>query len=150
NAATTKGHIADSEFGVIARAAIEINHAANVTIENNTVQQIGFPGEEAIANGAVIPAGIATSGSVSHTIIRGNTFNQIAGRCLSLEGFSDGEITTNECSEGLFNGFLIRGTNNRVTGNRLTGLNSAKRDQPDSLRIGIYLANGATGNTLTS
>jgi hypothetical protein len=150
NAAVTKGHIADSEFGVVARAAIEMNHAANVTIENNTVQQIGFPGEEAIATGTAIPSGIATSGSVSHAIIRGNTFNQIAGRCLSLDGFSDSEVTTNECSDGLFNGFLIRGTNNRITGNRLTNLNSAKRDQPDSLRIGIYLAGGSTGNTLTS
>ena len=52
------------------------------------------------------------------------------------------------CSAGLFNGALIRGAGNRITGNHLTDLNNAHRDQPESLRAGIYLASGASGNTL--
>jgi hypothetical protein len=45
---------------------------------------------------------------------------------------------------------LIRGAGNRITGNHLTDLNNAHRDQPESLRSGIYLAGGASGNTVES
>ncbi len=143
-----RGRIADSEFAIIARAAIEMNHATGVTIENNTGHMIGFPGEEVLTGGTALPAGIATSGSVEHASIRNNVFEQIAGRCLSLDGFNNGDVTANSCSEGLFNGFLIRGTENKITGNHLTDLNKSHRDQPESLRAGIYLAGGASGNTV--
>jgi len=142
------GRIADNEFAVLARAAIEFNHATAITIENNTGHMIGFPGEEVVTGGTALPAAIASSGSVDHSAIRNNTFDEIAGRCMSLDGFIDGEVTGNTCSDGLFNGFLIRGTGNRITGNHLTELNNAHRDQPESLRAGIYLAGGSTGNTL--
>jgi hypothetical protein len=133
---------------VLARAAVELNHATAITIENNNGHMIGFPGEEVVIGGTVLPAAIVTSGSVDHTSIRNNTFDEIAGRCLSLDGFSDGEVIGNTCLDGLFNGVLIRGTGNRIMSNHLTGLNTAKRDQPESLRAGIYLAGGASGNTL--
>src|ERR1019366_2445258 len=99
---------------------------------------------------SALPAVIASSGSVDHVAIRNNNFEQIAGRCFSLEGFGDGEVTGNGCSAALFNGLLIRGTGNKITGNHLTDTNSAHRDQPESLRAGIYLAVGATGNTIDS
>jgi Right handed beta helix region len=143
-----RGRIADSEFAIIARAAIEMNHATGVTIENNTGHMIGFPGEEVLTGGTALPSAIATSGSVEHTAIRNNVFEQLAGRCMSLDGFNNGDVTGNSCSEGLFNGFLLRGSGNKITGNHLTDLNKARRDQPESLRAGIYLAGGATGNTL--
>jgi len=147
-ATAAKGRIAENEFAIVARAAIELNHANGITIENNTARMIGFPGEEALTGGTALPAGIATTGSVEHSTIHNNNFDQIAGRCLSLDGFSNGEVTGNTCSDGLFNGFLIRGADNRITGNHLTDLNSAHRDAPESLRAGIYLAAGASGNTL--
>jgi hypothetical protein len=143
-----QGRIADSEFDILARAAVTLNRAATVTIENNTGRMLGFPGEEASIGGTALPSAIASTGGVTHATIRNNRFEQIAGRCLSLDGFGDGEVTGNECSEGLFNAILIRGTGNRIAGNRLTGLNTARREQPESLRAGIYLANGASGNTL--
>ncbi len=143
-----KGRITDSEFAIIARAAIEMNHSAGVTIENNTGHMFGFPGEEVLTGGTALPAAIASSGSVEHATIHNNNFDQIAGRCMSLDGFNNGEVTGNSCADGLFNGFLIRGVTNHISGNRLTGLNNAHRDQPESLRAGIYLAGGATGNTL--
>ena len=151
-AATTAatGRIADCEFAILGRAAIELNHAAAVTIENNTGHMIGFPGEEVFTGGNALPAAITMTGEVGHSLIRNNNFGQLAGRCLYLDGFNDGEVTGNECADGLFNGFLIRGARNRVTGNRLTAMNSAHRDQPESLRIGIYLAGGSTGNTVES
>jgi hypothetical protein len=147
-ATAARGVISDSEFTILARAAIELSHATAITIENNTGHMIGFPGEEAVTSGAVLPTAISTSGSVDHVAIRNNSFDQIAGRCLTLEGFSDGEVTGNTCAEDLFNAFVIRGTANHITGNHLTGLNHAHRDQPESLRAGIYLAVGASGNTL--
>lgn len=147
-ATAARGVISDSEFTILARAAIELSHATAITIENNTGHMIGFPGEEAVTSGAILPAAISASGNVDHTAIRNNSFDQIAGRCLTLEGFSDGEVTGNTCAEDLFNAFVIRGTANHITGNHLTGLNHAHRDQPESLRAGIYLAIGASGNTL--
>lgn len=146
--APARGRIAGNEFAILARAAIELNHATAVTIENNTGHMIGFPGEEVLTGGTALPAAIASTGSVDRSTIRNNNFEQIAGRCLSLDGFSNGEVTGNACADGLFNGFLIRGAGNRITGNHLTGLNNAHRDQPESLRAGIYLAAGASGNTL--
>lgn len=143
-----RGRIADCEFAILARAAIELSHATSVTVENNIAHMIGFPGEEAVAGGTTFPSSITSSGSVDHSSIRNNHFDQIAGRCLSLDGFHNGEVAGNDCSEVLFNGILLRGTGNRITGNHLTGINSSHRDQPESLRSGIYLAGGATGNTL--
>ncbi len=145
---SSKGRITDNEFAILARAAIELNHATGITIENNTGHMIGFPGDEVLTGGTALPAAIATTGAVDHSIIHNNNFDQIAGRCFSLDGLSDSDVTGNGCADGLFNAFLIRGVNNRITGNRLTGLNNAKRDQPESLRAGIYLATGSTGNTL--
>jgi hypothetical protein len=148
SANAARGRIADNEFAIIARASVELNHASAVTIENNTVHMMGFPGEEVLTGGTALPAGMASTGNVDHSLIRNNSFDQIAGRCLSLDGFSEGEVTANTCTDGLFNGFLIRGTGNRITGNHLTGLNTAHKDQPESLRAGIYLAAGASGNTV--
>jgi hypothetical protein len=148
-ATVSKGRIAANEFEVLARSAIEMNHASEITISGNTGHMIGFPGEEVMIAGTVLPAAIVTSGSVDRATIRGNTFNEIAGRCLSLDGLTNSEVATNVCGDGLFNAMLLRGSANRITGNRFTGMNTARRDQPESLRTGIYLAGGSSGNTVT-
>ena len=149
--ATTKavrGRIVDSEFAILARAAIEVNHATAITIENNTGHMIGFPGDAVLIMGTSVPAAIVTTGAVDHAIIRNNNFEQLAGRCQTLDGLSDSEVNGNVCTGGLFNGFYVRGTGNRITNNHLTDLNNARREQPEALTTGIYLAVGASGNTL--
>jgi len=148
-ATASKGRITANEFEVLARSAIEMSHASDVTISGNTGHMIGFPGEEVLIAGTVLPAAIVTNGAVDRATIQGNTFDEIAGRCLSLDGLTNSEIATNVCGDGLFNAMLLRGSANRVTGNRFTGMNTARRDQPESLRTGIYLAGGASGNTVT-
>ncbi|HVW12042.1 MAG TPA: right-handed parallel beta-helix repeat-containing protein, partial [Bryobacteraceae bacterium] len=148
-ATVSKGRIAGNEFEVLARSAIEMNHASDITISGNTGHMIGFPGEEVMIAGTVLPAAIVTNGSVDRATIQGNTFNEIAGRCLSLDGLSNSGVATNVCGDGLFNAMLVRGSSNRITGNRFTGVNTARRDQPESLRTGIYLAGGSSGNTVT-
>ena len=150
NTIAARGRIADSEFAILARAAIEINHASAVTIENNTGHMFGFPGEETVTTGTVLPAAIVTTGAADHVAIRNNQFEQIAGRCFSLDGFNDGEVTGNQCSATLFNALLIRGMANHITGNHFTDLNNAHRDQPESLRAGVFVAAGASGNTIDS
>jgi hypothetical protein len=147
-ATAAHGRITENEFEILARSAIEMNHASEVTISGNTGHRIGFPGEEVVIAGTVLPAAIVTNGSVDRATIQGNTFDEIAGRCLSLDGISNSEISTNVCGDGLFNAMLIRGSANHVTGNRFTGMNTARRDQPESLRMGVYLAGGASGNTV--
>ncbi|HVY93590.1 MAG TPA: right-handed parallel beta-helix repeat-containing protein [Bryobacteraceae bacterium] len=148
-ATASKGRITANEFEVLARSAIEMGHASDITISGNTGHMIGFPGEEVVVGGTVLPAAIITNGSVERATIQGNTFNEIAGRCMTLDGMSNSEVTTNVCGDGLFNAMLVRGSANRITGNRFTAINTARRDQPESLRDGIYLAGGASGNTVT-
>jgi hypothetical protein len=147
-ATVSKGRIVGNEFEVLARSAIEMNHASDITISGNTGHMIGFPGEEVLIAGTLLPAAIVTSGAVDRAVIQGNTFNEIAGRCMSLDGLANSQITTNICGDALFNAMLIRGAANRVTRNRFTGMNTARRDKPESLRTGVYLAGGASGNTV--
>ena len=148
-ASATKGRIADSEFGVVGRAAIAVDHASALTIENNRGHMIGFPGEEAIVTTSIMPSAVTVNGAVDHASIRGNKFDQIAGRCFSLEGFSGSEIKNNECTDLLFNAILMRGSDNAISGNHIEDVNTSRRDQPPSISTGIYFADGSSGNTVS-
>ncbi len=147
-ATASRGHISGGEFAVIARSAIELNHATGITVENNTGHMIGFPGEAVLIAGTFVPAAIATTGAVDHAVFRNNNFEQIAGRCGSFDGLSESEVSGSVCSASLFNALYIRGTGNRITGNHFTDLNNSRRDSPEALITGIYLANGAARNTV--
>jgi hypothetical protein len=72
-----------------------------VTIENNSVAQMGYPLEEVEAPGAI---------------------------CMRLERFSNGQVTANTCSEAVLGAISVAGTHNLISGNHLMGLNAAHRD----------------------
>jgi parallel beta-helix repeat protein len=95
------GRIVENEFRSIAREAVHAERTTGVTIENNHIEQIGFPVEEVDAPGAL---------------------------CMRLDQFNGGTVKDNTCSEALLGGISINGTGNRLTGNHLTGLNAARRD----------------------
>jgi parallel beta-helix repeat protein len=96
-----KGRIFENEFRSVAREAIHVERTSAVAIENNHIEQVGFPLEEVDAPGAL---------------------------CMRLEGFDGGSIKDNVCSEALLGGISLTGTGNTLTGNHLTGLNAARRD----------------------
>lgn len=99
--ASDHGRVRENEFRSIAREAIYADHATAVTIENNHMEQIGFPIEEVDSPGAL---------------------------CMRLEHFDNGAIEDNTCTEALLGGISMAGSGNKVTANHLTGLNAARRD----------------------
>ncbi|MGD1070415.1 MAG: methyltransferase domain-containing protein [Bryobacteraceae bacterium] len=111
-----RGRVFENEFIVMARDAFQVNQATAVTIENNNAAQMGFPIDEVEAPGAI---------------------------CMRLEGFSDGRVKDNTCSEAVLGAISVAGTHNVISGNHLMGLNAAHRDA-----AGIYLEAGAKDNTI--
>jgi hypothetical protein len=95
------GRITENEFRSIAREAIHAEHTGEVNIENNHMEQIGFPIEEVDAPGAL---------------------------CMRLERFDSGAIKDNTCTEALLGGISLAGAGNKLTANHLVGLNAARRD----------------------
>jgi plasmid stability protein len=99
--ASDHGRVFENEFRSIAREAIHGDHTSAVTIENNQMEQIGFPLEEVDAPGAL---------------------------CMRLDHFDAGVVKDNTCSEALLGGISMNGAGNKVIGNHLNGLNAARRD----------------------
>jgi hypothetical protein len=99
--AVDQGKVFENEFRSIAREAIRADHATGVTIENNHMEQIGFPVEEVDSPGAL---------------------------CMRLEHFDRGIVNENTCTEAILGGISISGVGNKITANHLDGINSARRD----------------------
>lgn len=95
------GHVFENEFRSIAREAIRADHAGAVTIENNHMEQIGFPVEEVDSPGAL---------------------------CMRLERFDRGVVRDNTCTEALLGAISLTGAGNQIRGNHLDGINAARRD----------------------
>jgi hypothetical protein len=91
------GLIRDNEIFSVARDAIQIGHATNVRVENNKGDQIGFPVEEVDFAGEGTPVALDTAGNVDRSIYKENEFTNVAGQCIDLDGFHDGEVTDNKC-----------------------------------------------------
>jgi hypothetical protein len=90
-----RGRIAGNEFAMIARDAIQVGHATEVRVENNSGRMIGYPVEEVDLQGQ--PVAVDTAGNVDRSVYRDNRFEEIDGKCFDLDGFHDGEVTGNVC-----------------------------------------------------
>ena len=150
-----EGSISQNTFAAIGRDAIQVGHATGVHVEYNTGVRIGFPKEAFDAANRALPVAIDTAGNVDHSMYVNNRFEQIAGKCIDLDGFHDGEVRGNECVDVLnfaivmnnsnpdmqsrnirledntvdgawFGGIFVIGRGHRITGNRLLDLNSAR------------------------
>ena len=95
-----RGLVAENEFAVIARDGVQVFDSKTVTVEGNSIRQIGFPLEEV--------DGRAT--------------------CVTLTRVTGGEVRGNICAETLLGAITIGGIGIKVTGNHLTALNIAHRD----------------------
>lgn len=91
------GRIVKNSFDTVGRDAIQIGHATRVRVEQNSGRRIGYPVEAVdIENGAV-PVAIDTAGDVDRTVYANNSFAEINGKCIDLDGFHDGEVVSNSC-----------------------------------------------------
>jgi hypothetical protein len=162
-----KGMIGLNHFASIGRDAIQVGHATGIRVGKNSGERIGYPESEVDA----IPVAIDTAGNVDHSSYSGNWFSDINGKCIDLDGFHDGDVTGNVCTNqqnfgivmnnsnpdmqsagitiadniidgGLYGGIFVIGGPNRILRNKLRNLNQSHSGD-DLLRSGIYLGRGA-------
>lgn len=92
-----RGLFAGNRFDTVGRDAIQVGHASGVTVEENSGERIGFPVEEVDIEHRAIPVAIDTAGNVDRSAYVRNSFAEIDGKCIDLDGFHDGEIRGNTC-----------------------------------------------------
>jgi Right handed beta helix region len=159
------GTIAQNRFHNIGRDAIQVGHATQVVVEDNSGERVGYPVEMVDAD----PVGVDTAGNVDSSVYRNNRFQTINGKCIDLDGFHDGEVRGNICRDvghygivmnnnnpdmrperirildnliqgAQYGGIFVMGSGHTIRGNRLVDLNRAHRPE-DLLRAGIFLGN---------
>jgi parallel beta-helix repeat protein len=81
----------------VARDAIQVGHATNITVRGNSGRRIGYPRELVDIAAWAVPVAIDTAGNVDKSVYAGNHFEDVNGKCLDLDGFHDGEIRDNSC-----------------------------------------------------
>jgi len=92
------GLFAANRFESIGRDAIEVGAASNVRVEENTGDHIGYPPEAVDVENLGTPVAMDTAGNVDHSTYARNTFEEIDGKCIDLDGFHDGSIIENKCT----------------------------------------------------
>jgi len=93
-----EGRIAGNTLEDIGRDAIQAGHATEVQVENNSGRRIGYPFEAVDIEGGAIPVALDTAGNVDKTTYAGNRFEEVNGKCIDLDGFHDGEVRANNCT----------------------------------------------------
>jgi len=93
----SEGIITGNRFDSIGRDAIQVGHATGVRVEGNSGRRIGYPNAEVDAEGGGIPVAIDTAGNVDRTVYAGNSFEEVNGKCIDLDGFHHGKVVSNRC-----------------------------------------------------
>jgi hypothetical protein len=91
------GHIYSNQFSEIGRDAIQVGHALDIEVTGNRGRRIGFPAEIVDVENQGTPVGIDTAGNVEKSTYQYNSFEEINGKCIDLDGFHDGSIRSNTC-----------------------------------------------------
>jgi parallel beta-helix repeat protein len=92
------GVFASNVFDTIGRDALLVGHATRVRVENNSGVRVGYPVEAVDIENGGIPIAMDTAGNVDHTDYLRNTFEEIDGQCVNLDGFHDGAVRENRCT----------------------------------------------------
>jgi hypothetical protein len=91
------GVIERNRFHTIGRDAVQVGHALAVRVVDNQGARIGYPAEDVDVEGLGYPAAIDTAGNVAHCLYARNTFVDLSGKCIDLDGFHDGTVRDNLC-----------------------------------------------------
>lgn len=92
------GKIVNNTFQDIGRDAIQVGHATDVIVAGNAAKRVGFPAEIADIESYGWTAAIDTAGDVDHSVYENNRLEEINGKCIDLDGFHDGAIRGNTCT----------------------------------------------------
>ena len=93
-----EGRIVDNTFSQIGRDAIQVGHATRIMVDNNKGSRIGYPVEIIDVENRATPVAIDTAGNVDSSLYANNTFEEIDGKCIDLDGFHDGSVNRNTCT----------------------------------------------------
>ncbi len=147
------GVFGENCFLAIGRDALQAGHAYDLRIEDNIGSVIGYPPEIVDAT----PVAIDTAGNVERSRYARNSFADIRGKCIDLDGFHDGEVSMNRCSgvsgyglvmnntnpdmqsrniqvvrntfiDTLYGGIFVIGSGHRIAQNRLINVNTGRCD----------------------
>jgi hypothetical protein len=126
------GEIAGNTFAEIGRDAIQVGRSTRVRVHHNYARRVGYPVEIIDAD----PVGIDTAGNVDDCVYENNSFAEVDGKCIDLDGFHDGVVRANSCINrgkpedyprgnfgiALNNTPILRSENIFITDNRLDGM----------------------------
>ena len=93
-----RGKIAIIQFFDIGRDAIQVGHATQVGVAGNRGSRIGLAVELVDVENGGTPVGIDTAGNVDQSVYERNSFDEIDGKCIDLDGFHDGSVRGNTCT----------------------------------------------------
>ena len=123
-----RGRITGNRFKEIGRDAVQVGHAVSVLVEGNEGTRIGYPKEVVDVEGGGTPVGVDTAGNVEGTTYLRNTFRDVNGKCMDLDGFHHGLVEGNRCYELAHFGIVMNNTNPdmqsvgiRIVGNWIEG-----------------------------
>jgi hypothetical protein len=123
-----RGRVVGNRFREIGRDAIQVGHAVAVTVEANEGERIGYPKEVVDVEGGGTPVGVDTAGNVEGSQYVRNTFRDVNGKCIDLDGFHHGVIEGNRCYQLTHFGIVMNNTNPdmqsvgiRIVGNWIEG-----------------------------
>jgi len=95
---STDGLIVGNTITTVGRDAIQVGHAARVRVENNAGSELGFPAEYVDVEHHAAAVALDTAGNVDHSFYVNNRFTDVNGQCIDLDGFHDGEVSGNSCT----------------------------------------------------
>jgi len=93
------GVFAGNHIDTVGRDAIEVAHATNVRVEDNQIANVGFPIELIDVEHGGTPVGIDTAGNVDASVYQRNHLDEVDGKCFDLDGFHDGAVRDNQCTD---------------------------------------------------
>jgi hypothetical protein len=91
------GLIRGNRITAVGRDAIQTGHATRVRVENNSGSELGFPAEYVDVEHHGVAVALDTAGNVDRSLYAHNHFTDVNGQCIDLDGFHDGEVTSNSC-----------------------------------------------------
>jgi len=92
------GLIGWNHFEQIGRDAIQVGHGAHIRVEDNSGSEIGYPLEAVDMDDLATPVAIDTAGDTAYSEYSRNQFSEVNGKCLDLDGFHDGLVRGNVCT----------------------------------------------------
>jgi len=98
SARAADGWIRGNRITTVGRDAIQTGHATRVRVENNSGAELGFPVEYVDVEHHGVAVALDTAGNVDHSVYAHNRFTGVNGQCIDLDGFHDGEVTGNSCT----------------------------------------------------